>query len=146
MSNKKGLAGFGKVANTDKNKNTNTNTNNETDNNTESKNNKNVKDNSNISFKSSTNNNSKSNSSTENKTNESVNTNTNDNNETSSNTNNIESIVSAVTGKEKPVKKRQVSIHLDEDIAKEFEKFGKKHGKGARSNLVNEFLKSVFKS
>jgi uncharacterized protein (DUF4415 family) len=58
--------------------------------------------------------------------------------------NSIEAIVGTVTDKPKEKPKRQISIYLDDDVAKEFERFGKKHGKGAKSDLINQFLKKVF--
>lgn len=57
----------------------------------------------------------------------------------------IEALVSGVIDKPKPIEKRQISVYIDEELAKEFEKFGKKHGKGAKSDLINHFLKKVFK-
>ena len=57
----------------------------------------------------------------------------------------IDDIVSTITATRKQPKKRQVNFYIDEDVIKELEKFNKKHGKGAKSNLVNEFLRQVFK-
>ena len=57
----------------------------------------------------------------------------------------IDDIVSSITATPKQPKKRQVNFYIDEDVIKELEKFNKKHGKGAKSNLVNEFLRKVFK-
>jgi uncharacterized protein (DUF4415 family) len=42
------------------------------------------------------------------------------------------------------IEKKQVSIYLDEDVIEEFNKFGAEHGKGAKSDLVNNFLKQMF--
>ncbi|MDQ0976652.1 uncharacterized protein (DUF4415 family) [Neobacillus niacini] len=47
------------------------------------------------------------------------------------------------TPPEKIVKK-QVSIYLDTDVIEAFNNFGNEHGKGAKSDLVNNFLKQVF--
>jgi uncharacterized protein (DUF4415 family) len=45
---------------------------------------------------------------------------------------------------EKKPEKKQVSIYLDEDVIKAFNRFGRKEGKGAKSELINNFLKEVF--
>lgn len=55
----------------------------------------------------------------------------------------VDSIVSQVTQKPRKINKKQVSIYLDEDIAEQFDKFGKKYGKGAKSDLINTFLRSA---
>lgn len=55
--------------------------------------------------------------------------------------NSIESIINTVVKKPKENPKRQISVYLDEDVAKAFEQFGKKHGKGKKSELVNNFLR-----
>lgn len=57
----------------------------------------------------------------------------------------IDDIVNAIIETPKQPKKKQVNFYIDEDVIKELEKFNKKHGKGAKSNLVNEFLRKVFK-
>lgn len=41
------------------------------------------------------------------------------------------------------IEKRQVSIYLDADVIEAFNEFGKANGKGAKSDLVNNFLKQV---
>lgn len=46
--------------------------------------------------------------------------------------------------KEKQVEKKQVTIYLDSDVKNALTKFGKANGKGAKSDLVNNFLKKVF--
>jgi hypothetical protein len=46
--------------------------------------------------------------------------------------------------KEKPIKKKQVSLYLDADVLDAFNEFGKANCKGAKSDLVNNFLKEVF--
>lgn len=57
----------------------------------------------------------------------------------------IGEILHSVTKKPKPALKRQISAYIDEDVAKKLDKFGKEHGKGAKSELINNFLKSVLK-
>lgn len=42
------------------------------------------------------------------------------------------------------IEKKQVSIYLDTDVIVALNKFGKQKGKGAKSDLVNNFLKQVF--
>jgi uncharacterized protein (DUF4415 family) len=42
------------------------------------------------------------------------------------------------------IEKKQVSIYLDEDVIEAFNEFGKANGKGAKSDLVNNFLKQMF--
>lgn len=59
--------------------------------------------------------------------------------------NSVGDILHSVTKKPKPVLKRQISAYIDEDVAKRLDKFGKEHGKGAKSELINNFLKSVLK-
>lgn len=46
--------------------------------------------------------------------------------------------------KEKQIEKKQVSIYLDTDVIVALNKFGKQKGKGAKSDLVNNFLKQAF--
>ncbi|MBD8522306.1 hypothetical protein [Lysinibacillus fusiformis] len=46
--------------------------------------------------------------------------------------------------KEKQVEKKQVSIYLDTDVIVALNKCGKQKGKGAKSDLVNNFLKQAF--
>lgn len=57
----------------------------------------------------------------------------------------IGEILHSVTKKPKPPVKRQISAYIDEAVAKKLDKFGKEHGKGAKSELINNFLKSVLK-
>lgn len=45
---------------------------------------------------------------------------------------------------EQKIEKKQVSIYLDTDVIQAFNKFGKDNGKGAKSDIVNNFLKQVF--
>lgn len=42
------------------------------------------------------------------------------------------------------VPKKQVSIYLDEDVIEAYNQFGLIEGKGARSDLVNNFLRKTF--
>lgn len=58
----------------------------------------------------------------------------------------ISSIVSSIASKssQKPVK-QQVSIYLEDDIYKKYMKFGRKVGKGGRSELVNALLREALK-
>jgi uncharacterized protein (DUF4415 family) len=55
----------------------------------------------------------------------------------------ISELVTGVLDKPKPNPKRQISVYVDEGVAKEFEKWGKKHGKGSKSELINNFLKKA---
>ncbi|OMP66330.1 hypothetical protein [Domibacillus epiphyticus] len=57
----------------------------------------------------------------------------------------VNDILDSVTNKPKTIKKRQISAYIDESVAKKLDKFGKEHGKGAKSELINNFLKSVLK-
>lgn len=45
---------------------------------------------------------------------------------------------------EKQVEKKQVSVYLDTDVIEVLNEFGKDNGKGAKSKLINNFLKEVF--
>ncbi|MBJ7961680.1 hypothetical protein JDS77_29195 [Bacillus cereus group sp. N28] len=51
----------------------------------------------------------------------------------------------SITEKPKANKKRQISVYLDENVAKALDKFAKQHGKGAKSDLINSFLKQALK-
>lgn len=44
----------------------------------------------------------------------------------------------------KPVKKKQVSIYLDSDVIEALNEYNKREGKGAKSNLINNFLIDMF--
>ena len=52
--------------------------------------------------------------------------------------------ISAFYNPPEKIVKKQVSIYLDEDVITAFNEFGTNHGKGAKSDLVNNFLKQVF--
>ena len=54
-------------------------------------------------------------------------------------------LIDSIIGKPKPPEKTQVSLYIEPKVAKEFDKFGKKHGKGAKSELVNRLLKKALK-
>lgn len=63
-----------------------------------------------------------------------------------STSNTISNIVSKVeSSKKDQPKKRQIAIYIDESIAKEFDKFGKKNGKGSKSELIEALLKEALK-
>ena len=56
----------------------------------------------------------------------------------------ISSILDEVTAKSSvKFNKTQVSIYLDDDVYKKYQRFGKKFGKGSRSNLINELLRKA---
>lgn len=56
----------------------------------------------------------------------------------------ITSILKSVTKKAQTKNEKiQVSIYLDEDVHKKYQKFGRKFSKGARSELVNELLRKA---
>ncbi|AVD54649.1 hypothetical protein BEH_26190 (plasmid) [Priestia filamentosa] len=80
-------------------------------------------------------------------TNKSINTEINDNiNNENKNEDklNVNEKIDMYFKKETKVNKKQVSIYLDEDVVKAFNKFGRKEGKGAKSDLINNFLKKMF--
>lgn len=52
------------------------------------------------------------------------------------------SILETITKKPKAPKKRQIAIYLDEDVAATLDRHAKKHGKGFKSELINELLKN----
>lgn len=56
----------------------------------------------------------------------------------------VDEIFATVTDKQKPIEKEPITIFIDSDIKKKFVAFGKKHGKGSRSELINTFLRSIF--
>lgn len=58
-------------------------------------------------------------------------------------TDSIEGIITKVTNKPKPAKKPQVALYLDDDVARAFNHYASKEGKGAKSELVNELLRSA---
>jgi len=126
MAKKRGtLASFGQVAGTDNDSNNNdiaTNISNDTNNNNkyDNTNNYNIKD-----------------------TNNNETINKNNNKEV---TNNM-SILETITQKPKAPKKKQIAIYLDEDVAATLDRHAKKHGKGFKSELINELLKNeLFKN
>lgn len=56
----------------------------------------------------------------------------------------VDDIFATIENKPKKKKKKPVTIYLDSDVATAFNQFGKQYGKGARSELLNTFLKSKF--
>jgi hypothetical protein len=52
----------------------------------------------------------------------------------------IDSIIEVQKEKSKKI---QISAYIDSDVHKLLEKFGKQHGKGAKSNLINELLRNA---
>lgn len=63
--------------------------------------------------------------------------------DTNGNNGSIDDIIGKVIGKEKPESKRQVAIYLSQDVAKAFDKYARKYGKGAKSELSEELLRSA---
>lgn len=57
----------------------------------------------------------------------------------------LDELLRGITSKPKPPEKTQISVYLDPTVAKAFNKFGAKHGKGSKSELINDFLKKVLK-
>lgn len=55
------------------------------------------------------------------------------------------SVIDRVPNFNKPPKKRQVTVYIDEDIAKKLDKLGKEKGKGAKSELANMLFKNALK-
>lgn len=84
-------------------------------------------------------------------TNESTNEGTNEetSNETSTATDPegkdvLDNIIDEVTTDLRPPnKKRQVSFYLEEDIARAFDRYAKKNGKGAKSKMIEELLRTT---
>lgn len=56
----------------------------------------------------------------------------------------LNEIIDQLRKKERKIEKKQVSIYLDVDVINAFNEYGKVEGKGAKSDLVNEFLKKAF--
>lgn len=57
----------------------------------------------------------------------------------------IDSIFDEVVNKPEAKKKKQLTVYIDEDVYKEFSKFARPLGKGAKSETINRFLKAKFK-
>lgn len=55
----------------------------------------------------------------------------------------FQEFLTSITDVPKPPEKVQVTLYLEPAVAKAFDKHAKKHGKGAKSKLVNDFLKKV---
>lgn len=62
---------------------------------------------------------------------------------TNTNTNNGIDL-NAILPEETKILKKQVSIYLDLDVIEALNAFGEARGKGAKSDLVNNFLKQAF--
>lgn len=65
------------------------------------------------------------------------------NNEDNEGKTSIEDIISKVTNKPPVTRKRQIAVYINEDIAKAFDKYSRKNGKGAKSELIEELLRSA---
>lgn len=52
--------------------------------------------------------------------------------------------INAILPPETKVIKKQVSVYLDPDVIQALNRFGNERGKGAKSDLINNFLKQVF--
>ena len=59
--------------------------------------------------------------------------------------NTVDDILSSVVNVPKVKPREQISIYVDYDVKVAFEKFGRKHGKGSKSDLINNFLKQALK-
>lgn len=56
----------------------------------------------------------------------------------------LDNIIDEVTTDLRPPnKKRQVSFYLEEDIARAFDRYAKKNGKGAKSKMIEELLRTT---
>lgn len=57
------------------------------------------------------------------------------------NTDSIGDIISKITNKPKVNSKRQIAVYIDEDVAKAFDRYARRVGKGAKSELIEELLR-----
>ncbi|MED2777514.1 hypothetical protein P4278_26195 [Bacillus thuringiensis] len=57
----------------------------------------------------------------------------------------VSQILEKITSRTSKPKKIQRSIYLSEDISKRFDRYGKKFGKGAKSDLIEDFLREALK-
>jgi hypothetical protein len=57
----------------------------------------------------------------------------------------LTSILDKVPNFNETPKKRQLTVYIDEDVAKKLDKFGMQKGKGAKSELTNTLLKNALK-
>ncbi|PGS83948.1 hypothetical protein COC69_01135 [Bacillus cereus] len=57
----------------------------------------------------------------------------------------VSQLLEKITSKNNKIKKIQRSIYLNEDISKKFDRYGKKFGKGAKSDLIENFLREALK-
>lgn len=55
----------------------------------------------------------------------------------------VAELLKGITSKQKQPDKTQISVYLEPKVAKAFNSFGKKHGKGSKSELINNFLKQA---
>lgn len=58
---------------------------------------------------------------------------------------NVSKLLEKIASKNNKQKKIQRSIYLSEDISKKFDRYGKKMGKGAKSDLIEDFLREALK-
>lgn len=61
------------------------------------------------------------------------------------NTISVSQILENITSRTSKPRKIQRSIYLSEDISKKFDRYGKKFGKGAKSDLIADFLREALK-
>ncbi|HDW3056393.1 hypothetical protein [Bacillus cereus] len=57
----------------------------------------------------------------------------------------VSQILENITSRTSKPRKIQRSIYLSEDISKKFDRYGKKFGKGAKSDLIEDFLREALK-
>lgn len=62
-------------------------------------------------------------------------------NEVSTDVESIDDIIRKVTNKPKVNSKRQIAVYIDEDVAKAFDRYARREGKGAKSKLIEELLR-----
>lgn len=55
----------------------------------------------------------------------------------------VNEIVDSVIHAPSTKPKRQISVYIDANVAVAFDRFGKRNGKGSKSNLINNFLKKA---
>lgn len=53
----------------------------------------------------------------------------------------LDGIISKVTNKPKVESKPQLAVYISDDVSKGFNRYARKHGKGAKSELVDELLR-----
>lgn len=57
----------------------------------------------------------------------------------------FDGIITKINSKVKPIPKRQIAFYLDEDIARAFDKYARRNGKGAKSELIGELLRPALR-